>query len=58
MDTHTAHEHGVSSSHRRALRLRLVSALVAAVLVVAGVAGIGAVAPKAAESLFNQAQGR
>jgi hypothetical protein len=58
MDTHTAYEHSVSSSHRRALRLRLASALVAAVLVVAGVAGIGTVAPKAVESVFGPAQGR
>jgi hypothetical protein len=58
MDTHTHHEHVVSASHRRALRLRLASALVAAVLVVAGTAGIGAVGPMAVESVFGVARGQ
>jgi|APFre7841882724_1041349.scaffolds.fasta_scaffold965425_1 hypothetical protein len=61
MDTHAtqvhAHQYSVSSSHRRALRLRLASALVAALLVAAGAAGIGTVAPKAVESVFSQLHG-
>lgn len=56
MNTHTDHACCVSASHRRALRLRLASALVAVVLVLAGAAGIDTATPGADESVFGSTQ--
>lgn len=56
MNRHTDHAYCVSASHRRAMRLRLASALVALVLVLAGAAGIDTANPGADESVFGSAQ--
>ncbi len=50
---HLPHEFEFSPSHRRALRLRLATALIAASLVVAGLAGLSRTTPPMAASVFD-----